>query len=198
MSKTSQWIANSLFILSCLFLPWRNLGGPFGGHTATDGHFAGYHTFFNVPEGLALDSMIFMLELVLIGAVILWTETLVRSNLENSKPKYIGATLALAIIMILIPPIAQSTLIPGTLGEIEDVLSGYGFLFTNADVIAPKIIMIELIALFGLMTLGMKIHSKRIQNMPVAIPIQNELGIEEKPSSSQENSNWNTEGATFA
>ncbi|HET9137252.1 MAG TPA: hypothetical protein VFO76_11485 [Candidatus Kapabacteria bacterium] len=183
MSKTSQWIANSLFILSCIFLPWRNLGGPFGGHTATDGHFAGYHTLLSVPQGLALDSMIFMLQLILIGAIILWTETLVRSNLEGLKLKYIGATLLLATIAIVISPIAESTLIPGTLGEIEDVFSGYGFLFTNTDVVAPKIILIELIALFGLMTLAMKFHSKRIAARPVLLSIEEQdLTIETNDS----------------
>lgn len=183
MSKVSQWIANSLFILSCLFLPWRDLRGPFGGHTASEGHFAGYHFLFTQPEGLALDGLLFMLQLILIGAILLWSETLIRSNLGEAKRKYIGATLALAIIVLLLPPLGETVLIPDSMGEIEDIMSGFGFLFTNFDAVAPKFIMIELIALFGLSTLAIKFYSKRIK------PI---------PTNSIEEGDWNGEKTTFA
>ena len=160
MSKISQWIANSLFALSCLFLPWKNLDAPFGGHTSLGGHFMGYYFLFFPPDKLALDSLVFLLQLALIGMIILWTETLLRSNIENSRRKYIGATLAVAFLLIIFPPIGEATQIPGTMGEIEDVVKAFGFLFTNGGSIIPKYAIMELIALFGLSTLAIKYFQK--------------------------------------
>jgi len=195
MSKRSQWIANSLFLLSCFFLPWKDLGGPFGGHTASEGHFRGYYLLFTQPEGLALDSLLFMLQLMLIGVIILWTETLVRSNLEKTGQKIIGTTLAIAILAIVFPPVGEVSPIPGSLGEIEDVATGFGFLFNDLAAAVPKYIVIELIALFGLSTLLMKFQAKRIAAIPVAEPIQSEPEIE---TQNRGEDNWSIESAKLA
>lgn len=198
MSKTSQWIANSLFILSCLFLPWKNLEGPFGGHTASEGHFTGYYLLLSQPEGLALDSLLFMLQLILIGAIILWAETLIRSSLDKSEGKYIGITLAIASMVVLFPPIGEVSLIPNSFGEVQDVVTGMGFLVSDSSNVIPKYMVIELIALFGLSTLAMKYHSRRIAARPMPVVIEEATEIQSQASVEDANGHWTDESIRFA